>query len=108
MPLGKPFRYLFFAILQWQEGQRAWYPASIAIAIIALLGSLNVFVIVQVLQLCGICNSLFVVRDLAKLFVMGCYILIASITWLLFVRSGTYNNFAVEFADATKRQQLWR
>jgi hypothetical protein len=89
MSLGKPIRYLFFAIFQWHtETGRAGNPAILPALVVTILLSLNILVVIQVLLSSGITIPLLrTFPELTRLLGYGCYLMVGGLVWALLVRS---------------------
>jgi hypothetical protein len=105
MSLGKPFRYLFFVIYQWNEkhGIRGSIINGVAGAVCLL--ALNVFLGLQLMLLFHETNFATQMLKLdARLTAVIIFIPLYGIIWQLFVASGSYKNFGAEFYTTSVRR----
>ena len=112
MSLGKPIRYLFFAISQRHiETGRAGNRATLPAVIVTILFSLNILVVIQGLMAFGMTIPLLrTFPELARLLGFGCYLIVGGLVWGLLVRNKAYTQFETEFATASERRKryvLW-
>jgi hypothetical protein len=105
MSLGKPFRYMFFVIYQWNEkhGIRGSIINGVAGAVSLL--ALNVFFGIQLLLLFHVSNFATQMLELnARLTAIIIFIPLFGIVWQLFVANGSYKKFGTEFDTRSERR----
>jgi hypothetical protein len=105
MSLGKPFRYLFFVIYQWNEkhGIRGSLINGVAGAVCLL--TLNVFLGLQLMLLFHVTNFATQMLKLdVRLTAALVFIPLYGIVWQLFVANGSYKSFGTEFETTSARR----
>jgi hypothetical protein len=98
MFIGKPFRYMFFLIYQWNEEHAISGKVPNAVAGVAFLLGLNVLAALQLMLLLQINNFATQLLKLnARLTAIVIFIPLCWIIWWLFVASDSYKKFIGEF-----------
>jgi hypothetical protein len=105
MSLGKPFRYMFFVIYQWNEKRSIRGSIINGVAGAVSLLALNVFLGLQLMLLFHVTNFATQMLELnARLTAISIFIPLYGIVWQLFVANGSYKNFGTEFNTASERR----
>jgi hypothetical protein len=105
MSLGKPFRYLFFVIYQWNEKHSIRGSIINGVAGAVSLLALNVFLGLQLMLLFHATNFATQMLKLdARLTAIIIFIPLYGIVWQLFVANGSYKNFGTEFKTTSQRR----
>jgi hypothetical protein len=110
MQLGKPVRYLFFAIMNLHtETSAAGNLAILPTVGVTSLLSLNILVVIQGLMFFGMSTPLLrAFPNAARVLGYSCYILVGGIVWASFVQNGKYKRFEAEFATTSERRKKMR
>jgi hypothetical protein len=109
MSFGKPFRYLFFVIYQWNEKHSIRGSIINGVAGVVSLLALNVFLGLQLMLLFHVTNFATQMLKLdARLTAIIIFIPLYCVVWQLFVANGSYKNFAAEFDATSERRTLMR
>jgi hypothetical protein len=105
MSVGKPFRYLFFVIHQWNENHSIRGSTINGAAGTVSLLTLNVFLGLQLMLLFHVTNFATQMLKLdPRLTAIIIFIPIYGIVWRLFVANGSYKNFGTEFDSTSARR----
>jgi hypothetical protein len=105
MSLGKPFRYLFFVIYQWNEKHSIRGSAINGVAGAVSLLALNVFLGLQLMLLSHVANFATQMLKLdARLTAIIIFIPLYCVVWRLFVANGSYKKFGAEFYTTSERR----
>lgn len=109
MSLGKPFRYLFFVIYQWNEKHNIRGSLINGAAGVVFLLALNVFLGLQLMLFFHVTNFATKMLKLdARLTAIIIFIPLYGIVWQLFVANGSYKNFGAEFDTTSARRMCVR
>jgi heme/copper-type cytochrome/quinol oxidase subunit 4 len=106
MSIGKPFRYLFFAIYLWNErhGIAGKLVVNAVVGVAFLLG-MNVLVGLQLMLFFHVDNYATQMLALnARLTAIIVFIPLCGVLWQLFVANGSYKQFGKEFATTSERR----
>jgi hypothetical protein len=105
MLLGKPFRYMFFVIYQWNEKHSIRGSIINGVAGAASLLALNVFLGLQLMLLFRVTNFATQMLELnARLTAIIIFIPLYGIVWQRFVANGSYKDFGTEFNAVSERR----
>jgi hypothetical protein len=110
MNLGKPVRYLFFAIYRRQvQTGRTGNPVILPAVVVTILLSLNILVIIQVLMSTGMTIPILnAIPELSRLLGYACYLTVGALVWLSLVRNRDFEALETEFAGASEQQNKAR